>query len=91
MRIKFKRSGNNFTSFGKTLSEELEAALCHFWRFAQLTSTIVINISNFEKEQNLVTFQTVVEVQPSLTFVIQLAIGGLFEENVHHRLILHTT
>jgi hypothetical protein len=28
MRIKFKRSGNNFTSLGRTLNEELEAALC---------------------------------------------------------------
>jgi hypothetical protein len=26
-----------------------------------------------------------------LTFVIHLAIGGLFEEYVHHWLILHTT
>jgi hypothetical protein len=57
------RSGNIFTALGRTRS--------NFMPFLTTCTTNFyhcINISNFEEEQNLAIFQTMVEIQPSLAF-----------------------
>jgi hypothetical protein len=80
MKIKsLKRSGNSFMPLGRTRNNFMPFLTTYTTNFYHC-----INISNFEEKQILAIFQTIVEVQPSLTFVFHLAIGGLFEEYVHH-------